>query len=87
MAVGKVQSAQQELCLLLVLGQLILLLRGEQAHDRRKVVFLVEVEKDLAIVRVLDDDRLRIVLRRLHRLQRTQQQQAQYGRNNPASEQ
>ena len=62
-AVRQVHTAEQQLGLLEMLGQLALLLCRQKPHDRRKIIFLVEVEKDLAVLRVPYDDRLRIVLR------------------------
>ena len=44
-----------------------LLLGCEQPHDGREVIFLVEVIENLAVVRVLYDDRLGVALTRKRR--------------------
>ena len=58
--VGEIQATQQQLRFVPMLAQPILLAGRHQAYDRRKIVFLVEVEQDLAEVRVLDDSRFAI---------------------------
>ena len=55
LAVGQVQAAEHELGFGAVVLELTALLRGEQARQRREVVFLKELEQDLAISEILND--------------------------------
>ena len=54
--VGQVQPAEHELGLGAVMRELTALLRGEQARQRGKIVFLKELEQHFAISEVLHDD-------------------------------
>ena len=42
--------------------ELRLLLRSQQTNDRREVLFLVEIEQHLAVVRVLYDGRFSLAV-------------------------
>ena len=77
MSVGEVQATLEQLRLRRMLLQLLLLLCGQQANDGREVVLLVEVEKHLAVMRFLYDDRRRLVLARERRRCRRQERQDQ----------
>ena len=75
MPVGEVQTTLEQLRLRRMLLELALLLRSQQAYDRREIVFLVEVEKNLAVVGFLYDDCRRLVLTRERRRCRRQERQ------------
>ena len=63
LAVRQIQAAEHELGFGAVMLELAALLRGEQARQRREVVFLEKLEQDLAVSEVLHDDAVVIVAR------------------------
>ena len=71
-SVGEIQTALEQIGLTRMLFELTLLLRSQQPHYRREIIFLVKVEKDLAVMRLLYDDGLRLILAREHRPRRHQ---------------
>jgi hypothetical protein len=75
--VGEVQAALEQIGLGGMLLELTLLLCCQQPYDRRKIVFLVEVEEDLAVMRLLYDDGLGVILAGKNRPRRRQGRQDQ----------
>ena len=49
--IGEIQTTLEKLGFVRVVHHFRLLLRGQQAHDRRKVIFLVEIVENLAVMR------------------------------------
>ena len=64
LAVRQVQAAEHELGFGAVVLELTALLRGQQARQRREIVFLEKFEQDLAVSEILDDDAVVIIARR-----------------------
>src|SRR5688572_1335454 len=63
LAVREIQAAEHELGFGAVIVELATLLRGHEARQRREIIFLEELEQDLAIGEILDDDAVVLVTR------------------------